>query len=191
MSRLLSATLAAAFSLSAPAQAGGTSGPATPTYKYLPKLDENHGLLVSAITNQGVKFIVNPPRCWENENEFGWFWMFGKELVICQEEKTYPGSVVSFSPEDLDTIRHEAQHMIQECMDGKWNSKLHPVYRDPIALGTHILGYKGVERVHEVYSNLPYDFQVLEVEAFAVAAMNDPIDQAKDLLRHCENTYRM
>ena len=168
-----------------------SSGPSTPTYKYVPKLDYEHNTLVSEITNHGVKFIVNPSACWEPENKrsFGWFWMYGREMVICQEKKQYPNVISAFTREDLDTIRHEAQHMIQECMDGRWNTELDPVYKDPLGLGQEVLGGDGVARVHEVYDDLPYSHRVLEVEAFAVAAMNVPYEQAGDIQYYCEGVY--
>ena len=157
----------------------------TPAHLY--NLDSKHDYLVEAVKSTGVAFKVNPADCFTEENKgtFGWYWAAKNEMVICQETKYQAGVVSYFTGEDLDTIRHEAQHLIQDCMDGELNGKLGSVYTDPIALGKKVLGTDGIEGVRETYDDASDHIQVMEIEAFAVAAMNDPMDQAGDVKNFC------
>ena len=157
----------------------------TPTHLY--NLDSKHDYLVEAVKSTGVAFKINPTDCFteENKDTFGWYWAAKNEMVICQENKSTAGVVSFFTAEDTDTIRHEAQHLIQDCMDGKLNGKLNSVYKSPEKLGKDVLGTTGVAEIKELYSDASAHIQVMEVEAFSVAAMNDPMDQASDVQNFC------
>ncbi len=77
-----------------------------------------HGQLGNAIKSTGVVLKFNPMEC-NKRNSFGWYWSGGNEMVICQENRSrYSTSEVQWTEEDLDTLRHEAQHLVQDCMDG-------------------------------------------------------------------------
>ena len=173
--------------LQAIGNAGDTMTKAESTPAYLYNLDSKHDYLVEAVKRTGVAFKINPTDCFteENKDTFGWYWAAKNEMVICQENKSTAGFVSFFTPEDTDTIRHEAQHLIQDCMDGKLNGKLEAVYTSPEKLGKEVLGTSGVAEIKELYSDASAHIQVMEVEAFSVAAMNDPMDQASDIQNFC------
>ena len=157
----------------------------TPTHLY--NLDSKHDYLVEAVKSTGTSFQINPASCFSDKfkNTFGWYFAAKSEMVICQEGKSQAGVVTSFSAEDTDTIRHEAQHLIQDCMDGELDGKLQAVYTEPLALGKDVLGSDGIEGVRDAYSEASDHIQLMEIEAFSVAQMNDPMDQAADIKNYC------
>ena len=146
-----------------------------------------HGELSNAIRSTGVTLMYNPKECSE-KNAMGWYWGYGSEMVICQENhKASDGywNEVTWTEEDLDTLRHEAQHLIQDCMDGERQGRLSAVYKSPTALAKDVLGYEGIQYVLEMYSEASEHIQVMELEAFSVAQMNDPADQTLDIKKYC------
>ena len=144
----------------------------------------DHITLGDTVRSTGINFKINPSECWQ-KSAMGWYWAAQNEMVICQENKTTAGYEVRWTEEDLDTLRHEAQHLIQDCMDGSRQGALGAVYKDPIGLAKDVLGDDGVRYVVNVYSEASDHIKVMELEAFSVAAMNDPIDQSNDIQKYC------
>lgn len=144
----------------------------------------HHVLLGQAITSTGVTYKINPKECWEN-SFFGYYWAYKNRFVVCQEYKVSVGVEEDWTEEDLDTVRHEAQHLVQDCMDGDRQGALGSVYKDPLALAKEILGDRGIRGVLEAYSDKSDHVKVMELEAFSVAAMNDPLEQVRDINKYC------
>ena len=144
----------------------------------------HHVTLGQVIRSTGINFKINPARCWDRDS-YGWYWAAKNEMVICQEQKRSVGVEVRWSEEDLDTLRHEAQHLVQDCMDGSRQGALGAVYKDPIGLAKDVLGSDSIRSILNTYSDASDHIKVMELEAFSVAAMNDPIDQAKDIQNFC------
>ena len=146
-----------------------------------------HGQLGRAIRSTGVVLKFNPMECNER-NAMGWYWSGGNEMVICQENRLhYSASEVQWTEEDLDTLRHEAQHLVQDCMDGSQNGLLGAVYQDPIALAKATLSEVQIGNIIKAYSDQEASEHVLvmELEAFSVAAMNNPMEQVRDIQKFC------
>ena len=145
-----------------------------------------HNQLINAIRSTGIQFILNDSRC-NTENAMGWYWAARNEMVICQENRQASTSEVRWTAEDLDTLRHEAQHLIQDCMVASYrDGRLGPVYRDPIGLAQSVLSGRTIRWiVNDGYRNESDHVKVLELEAFAVAAINDPLEQAGDIKKYC------
>jgi hypothetical protein len=143
-----------------------------------------HIQLGNAVRSTGVTFKINPSDCWQ-KNAYGWYWAAKNEMVICQQNKRYQNVEVRWTEEDLDTLRHEAQHLIQDCMDGQRQGSLDAVYKTPIELAKEVLGPKGIRAVLEAYSDASDHIKVMELEAFSVAAMNDPAEQTRDIQNYC------
>ena len=60
--------------------------------------------------------MINPDRC-DTEKAYGWYWAAANELVVCQENKIKGSNAqVEWTEEDYDTLRHEAHHLVQDCM---------------------------------------------------------------------------
>ena len=151
---------------------------------------DDHNYLINAVKSTGVYFYINPNEC-DTVKAAGWFQTFrdgSQAMVICQDNKV-TGSTrqVQWTANDLDTIRHEAHHLTQDCINGRRDGDLGAVYKRPIELGYRVLGQAKTNWVAENYAEMGASghIQVMEIEAFAVAQMNDPIDQANDIRRFC------
>ena len=175
MKRLFAAILTG-LSLSSPAPASGNP------------VINNHIQLVNAVKSTGTTYLVNPNEC---DDTIGYGWYVAKsavyrELVICQENKVEGSTaMVEWTREDLDTLRHEAHHLVQDCMDNSLNSKLNNVYKTPVRLALDVMGDDKVSRIVKVYEDLSDHMIVMELEAFAVAAMNNPLEQVDDIKNYC------
>jgi hypothetical protein len=146
-------------------------------------VDNAHIRLAHAIVSTGVTLKINPIECY-NTPAYGWYSPANREMVVCQE--TAKGThEVNWTAEDLDTLRHEAQHLVQDCMNGELDGILGAVYQEPIALGKQVLGEDGIKMVLEAYSEVSDHIKVMEIEAFAVARMNDPMEQVADIAKFC------
>ena len=145
-----------------------------------------HSLLADTIRAAGVTFELNHQLCQE-EGMAGFYASTYRLLVVCQDN--YQGNgPVDWTANDLDTLRHEAQHLIQDCMiGGIADGTLHPVYRDPIGLGFGVLGGDRMSGINTIYrqNGADTDTVILEWEAFAVAEMNVPVEQSQDIARYC------
>ena len=145
-----------------------------------------HVELAKTIEEAGIDFQLNPPECNRESNTYGWYYAAGKQLVVCQVNvKHHDWNEVPWTAEDLDTLRHEAHHLVQDCMDGELQGRLNTVYEDWDDLAKQELGYVTIGHILETYSDLPQLRQVMEIEAFAVAEMNDPVEQVSDIRRYC------
>ena len=147
---------------------------------------QNHAQLAQAIMSTGVQFYLNKPEC-EERGAFGWYWAAQNELVVCQElrDPSRPGVQVSWTEEDLDTLRHEAHHLVQDCRDTYLNGRLNAVYTDPIGLAKAWLGDRRIAGILNAYAEASDHIKVMELEAFSVAAMNDPAEQVRDIQNFC------
>ena len=144
----------------------------------------SHVHLGQVVRSTGINFKINPAECW-SKGAMGWYWAARNEMVVCQEGKQQVGVETNWTDEDLDTLRHEAQHLIQDCMDGSRQGALGAVYKDPIALAKSILGDRGIRYVVDLYSDSSDHIKVMELEAFSVARMNQPLEQAEDIKNFC------
>ena len=66
----------------------------------------------------------------------GFYSSHNRVLVVCNDRYVKgENEDPQWTANDLDTLRHEAQHLIQDCMvGGLADSKLHPVYRIRLVL---------------------------------------------------------
>ena len=143
-----------------------------------------HITLGNTIRSTGITFKINPSECWER-SALGWYWAYGNEMAICQQNKRSVGVETQWTEEDLDTLRHEAQHLIQDCMDGSRQGALNSVYKNPVGFVKSTLSDHGIRSIQKAYSELGEHIIMMELEAFAVASLNQPIEQAQDISRYC------
>lgn len=148
-------------------------------------VDPAHFELGMAVVSTGVAFKINPAECFGQDSPLGWYWARKNELVVCQENAYQPDTEVNWTAEDFDTLRHEAQHLIQDCVDGSRQGSLESVYREPIRLGKEVLGNAAIQRLVKAYSDKSEHVIIMEIEAFAVAQLNKPSDQASDIKTYC------
>jgi len=168
----LGVALATAFSM-APAQASTMSA---------------HGRLIDEIHRVGVSIYVNPPDC-KGASFSGYYRSAASRIVICQDNGI-AGSFeqVRWTADDLDTLRHEAHHVAQDCMGLiRGNNELGTIYTKPFLFAQQFFGTITIQNIVSTYKGLGVSpqVQVLEVEAFAVAEMNNPDQQVRDLRKFC------
>ena len=149
-------------------------------------VDQAHIQLGRAVVATGVDLKINPVEC-NTKDALGWYWAARREMVICQENAKGGQSETYWTAEDLDTLRHEAQHLIQDCMDGSLNGSLDAVYQQPVRLAKETLSQSHIEGIVKAYAEggASEHIIIMELEAFSVAAMNDPAEQTADIAKYC------
>ena len=148
---------------------------------------QDHINLAEAVKANGVALYINPPACFAENAPMGWYSGKGRVLVVCQDNAVNE-TQVTWTANDLDTLRHEAQHMIQDCMvGGNHDHALGPVYRRPLDLAAATLTRDQISWIIDTYRGhgASDHVLVLELEAFSVAAQNDPAEQVEDIKRYC------
>ena len=146
-----------------------------------------HVDLSKAVQRAGITVYVNHEICDETDS-YGMYIPSHSSIVICQEDRVRGSrSTVAWTEEDYDTLRHEVHHVVQDCMDSTYDGELGSVYKDPIAFGVHTLGKDRAIHIAELYerNGASEHIQVMEIEAFAVAAQNNPAEQIQDINRFC------
>ena len=144
---------------------------------------EEHTQLARAVASTGVKVLINPPIC-QQRDAFGWYDSGRSMLVVCQENAKGTKMVV-WTQEDLDTLRHEAHHLVQDCMDNALDGELASVYVSPDELVKAVLSNEQIVSIMKSYENASNNRKVMELEAFSVAKMNNPLEQVADINKYC------
>lgn len=137
---------------------------ATPANDFL----NSHVRLAEAIEANGVDFVIDHPLCKEYGGIDGFY--NGTTLAVC----LHPRSNGEWTANDYDTLRHEAQHMVQDCMgDGQADfiftgrsTIFEDVERAALILG---LTSDDIDRIRKGYAHLDEKGINHEIEAFAVA----------------------
>ena len=84
--------------------------------------DNNHAdhvLLMERLERVGVTVVVNNPiHCPPGREGGGSYSPFSALLAVCQDNGVSDGVMVKWTPNDYDTLRHEAHHVIQDCING-------------------------------------------------------------------------
>jgi len=70
-------------------------------------------------------------------------------------------------------------------VDKELNGKLHFLYEDPAGVVKQTLSPEKIKQVLGFYQELPRYHRGLELEAFSVAAMDDPQEQIRDIQNYC------
>ncbi len=164
-----------------------TVAPQVKAFDNLYRVGVQHNQLINAVRSTGIQFMVNPPQCFEKDAPMGYYWAAKNEMVICQERATTTWKETTWTAEDLDTLRHEAHHLVQDCMAGRnRDGRLGAVYQNPIGLAKSTLSSRTLNWiVTDGYKNESDHIKVMELEAFAVAAINNPMEQVGDINNFC------
>lgn len=186
------ATIAATFFLSAPALA-------TPVPS---NLDADHTYLWHSLQRNGVKIFLNDNRpCYRDGKKIHGVYVVHPSsrtpmLAICQENGTRTGYAAEWTYEDLDTLRHEAAHFLQDCLDGSIDSNLRQYYNGR-GVGTYSdvlreLGPSEVARISKAYrdSNVSSETIRLELEAFFIANTVRADLIGREINRYCSPIVR-
>ena len=77
-----------------------------------------HSQLFGAIQSAGVNVVINSPSVCDSETA-GAYASRHRVLFVCQEDASAPYMETTWTDYDLDTLRHEAHHMVQDCIAGR------------------------------------------------------------------------
>ena len=129
-------------------------------------LNPSHRAIIHAAYDAGVPVVVDPKLCQEHFMD-GFY--NGAIIGICTRGK-------GWSPNSLDTLRHEAQHLVQDCLeDGKPNYNFEgraTSFENPILAAQQAgLTEHQVNQIWVTYAGMGLEEKdiLMEVEAFAVA----------------------
>ena len=96
----------------------GLSALATATPSLAGNTFDDHVDLYKALQEVGVTIKLNhKARCSSGETDGGYASSLAF-MVICQDNAVAGGEQVNWTDNDLDTLRHEAHHVIQDCNEG-------------------------------------------------------------------------
>ena len=153
---------------------------------------EAHKQLYRTLQEVGIEVVLNDKRYCQDENHDGSYFPFMRTLSICQDDAHHSlnGRMVPWSENDLDTLRHEAQHVVQDCNEGVLgDGELGPMFTPEKLL--EMMKASRISREHyqalwHSYSNQPIEHRLLEMEAYMVAS-DVPADYiARKLVEFCE-----
>ena len=122
----------------------------------------------------GVSVTVNEEEHCGRRTIYGAYIPRLRKIVICQPRKQdMNGEALLFNAEDLDTLRHEAHHLVQDCMDGRLDGELTVFFDDASEARQFYSNYprEKIQGVIKTYSDqgAPAHVINIEIEAFAVA----------------------
>lgn len=150
-----------------------------------------HAALIHGLNQAGITVVVNSRRCAgvPGEPKFKGAYTPASRIVnVCQENGVPGGDIVEWTLNDLDTLRHEAHHVVQDCLAGtEYDGQLKSVYPDTYALAVKTLGQVEVNRIIFTYLVAGADDHTIkmELEAFVIAARNTPFAQRQLLSSAC------
>ena len=136
--------------------------------------DRSHQVLLTSLRSVGVRVSINDPICQDRDAD-GMYISMKQLLVVCQDNAKWSGDEVEWTENDYDTLRHEAHHVLQDCVNGELgDGLLADFFNEAEEYNDFINGTIGPERaavIAEVYGDNGASRTVIlnEVEAFAVA----------------------
>ena len=179
MKKTIIAALAAAFMIPFPAMADNSFAA--------------HESLWNAIPTVGVSTSLNNPRyctAGKDSND-GVYHSYERHISVCQDNGTPGGPQVDWTANDLDTLRHEAHHIIQDCVRSRLgDGNLDVIFGDKDDLVSFIsssLTRSQIEKIIKTYAERGLNEReiYMELEAFATASDIDASTIEEKLLTTC------
>ena len=133
----------------------------------------DHSQLIDTLEEAGVTVRVNPRDC--KDDFHGYYNRRDVVLAVCQDHGRPGGRQVRWTSNDLDTLRHEAQHVIQDCMVGGLGDMRSDTYFTQEELIEFLaksrLTRENIEDIIQSYikQGASKETVIMELEAFAVA----------------------
>lgn len=127
--------------------------------------------------------INNPSVC--SRDIDGRYWSSMRQLDVCQDNHVKPYVQVQWTANDLDTLRHEAHHVVQDCIDTPFDGQLRPLFGTDKEWAKFVGNAMTPERAKFIMSQYPTDKAYTELEAFAVARTVDAGTIADKLEEFC------
>ena len=132
-----------------------------------------HERLWNTLQNNGITTILNSPAYCDEETA-GSYSSGAGVLFVCQENARVPYKEVLWTDYDLDTLRHEAHHVVQDCIRGGLGDGLYETLFDGNELTTFVTNAvtdDEIDWVIKTYASQGASEEVIvqELEAFAAA----------------------
>ena len=152
---------------------------------------DEHTNLYNTIQSVCVRVQINPPQHCKGVD--GLYMSHQRLLVICQDyvKDTPANQEVDWTANDLDTLRHEAHHLLQDCALGRLgDGQLATWHRTPALTYQFIAESIGERQARDFMDQPAYEGhneqrQLIEMEAFATAAVISPNEIASAILKVC------
>ena len=161
-----------------------------PAAKADPNL-QTHAYLWQTLQRAGVPIFVNDDEeCGDNWGGGSYMSAVSKRrsaILICQDngKGVGEGNLVPFSLNDLDSLRHEAHHVVQDCLAGDLaDGEMETMFRGE-QLKSVVISSLSQSMIQNILKNYDEEHHLLELEAFAVAAHIDPDDIAGAIEKFC------
>ena len=149
---------------------------------------DQHYRLYRTLQQNGITVVINPRTC--SGGFDGMYQPLKRLLTVCQDYGKPGGPEVDWTANDYDTLRHEAQHFIQDCvLGGNHDGQLNTLFTQA-ELKQFINATIGVNAARgflqsPAYAHLDDHGRMIEAEAFAVAAAIDADDIANKVNEIC------
>lgn len=155
----------------------------------------SHANLWNSLGQVGVYTFLNEPEVCKGSVDGLYTWNDKGEsaMVICQDNATSRTEVL-WTANDLDTLRHESWHLVQDCLsdemsDGKLSILSDDSEYDEALVGSAvaILGEERVSSIIEGYRGRGLDNEEIlkEIEAFLIADTTHPDIIASRVVNTC------
>lgn len=164
-----------------------------PTSAFAERIEE-HQFLWETLGRIGVERYVNHPDYCSKSAPFSGLYHPGLNvLVICQDyAESMNGEMVNWTSNDLDTLRHEAHHIVQDCSASTLEDEQMDLMFNDEEL-KEFISNSGItrEKLQWIADNYRQEFGasddiiLKEFEAFSVALSVDPITIANKLVEYC------
>ena len=154
------------------------------------ELLEQHNQLWSSLQQVGITMSINSPIHCKGDKMGAYYYNSGL-MVICQEQSTtMNGEQVEWTAEDLDTLRHESHHVVQDCVAGEIaDGSLSTLFDNPDEWKEFVRGglsETAIEGIIKTYSTGDNNGVVArELEAFSVASSVSADTIANKVIEMC------
>ena len=142
---------------------------------------DDHVGLWDSLERAGINIILNDLDFCGKTDVAGAYISSLKVILVCQDNANPLSSrQVQWTANDLDTLRHEAHHVVQDCTDGRVGDDIaKPLFASEEELTEFVESVLTEEQITSIVSNYRErgaddDVIVMEVEAFAVARQVSP-----------------
>ena len=142
-------------------------GSAAPALAITPEQAAQHNHLIKALEARGVAVTFDSPRCRELSDLSGYYMSTARSITLCT------GGSTAMTEDNMDTLRHESIHVIQDCRGmGPGNRNLQPVFKPEVVVEMVRDSNLDVDRMIEIYTSKGATKHVLnlELEAFSGAS---------------------
>ena len=133
-----------------------------------------HSRLWDTLEEAGVTLVMNS-HTYCDKDTAGAYSSTHMVMFICQESARTPYKPIEWTPFDLDTLRHEAHHVVQDCLNGGiGDNKFSPLFDREDEFTAFVEGSltpDEIDWVIKTYASQGADEEMIiqELEAFASA----------------------